>query len=80
MQATTCFPNGIPQPILQEADVILDDSVTFHPPNGVFHADADGGNPTIRGLLRGCEFSSRGCFLGLDARDVLSVEPWKPLS
>jgi hypothetical protein len=71
MQATTCFHNGIPEPVLQEADGILDDPVTFHATAGVCNADADGGHTTIHGCLRGCQFSSRGFFLGLDARAVL---------
>ena len=79
MQATTCFHDGIPQPVLQEANFILDDPVTFHPTNGVLNADSDGGNTTIRGFLRGCEFSSTWFFLGLDYRDVLQVEPLESL-
>ena len=79
MHATTCFHDGIPEPVLQEADFILDDPVTFHPTDGVFNADSDGGNTTIRGCLRGCKFSSRGFFLGLDDRDVLQVEPLEAL-
>jgi MFS family permease len=38
MQATTCFHDGIPEPVLQEADCILYDPVTFHPSDGVFDA------------------------------------------
>jgi hypothetical protein len=79
MQATTCFHDGIPEPVLQEADCILYDPVTFHPSDSVFNADSDGGNTTIRGFLRGCKFSSRGFFLGLDDRDVLQVEPLEAL-
>jgi hypothetical protein len=79
MQATTCFHDGIPHPVLQEADCILYDPVTFHPTDGVRNTDSDGGNTTIRGLLRGCEFSSRGFFLGLDERDVLQIEPLEAL-
>jgi hypothetical protein len=79
LQATTCFPDGIPEPILQEADGILYDPVTFHPTDGVLKTDAEGGNTTIRGLLRGCKFSSRAFFLGLDDRDVLQVEPLEAL-
>ena len=75
VQATTGFHNGIPDPVLQEADCILDDPVTFHSTDGMFNADSDGGNTTIHGFLRGCQFSSRRCFLGLDDRDVLQVEP-----
>lgn len=74
MQATTCFHDGVPQPVLQEADFVLDDPVAFHPTNDVFNTDSDGGNTTIRCLLRGREFSSRRFFLGLDDRDVLQAE------
>jgi hypothetical protein len=55
----------------QEADFILDDPVAFHPTNGVFNADPEGGNTPIRRLLRGCKFPSTRFLLGLDDRDVL---------
>ena len=74
MQATTCFHDGIPHPVLQKADFVLHDPVAFHPTNGVFNADSDGGNTPIRRFLRGREFSSTRCFLGLDDRDVLQAE------
>jgi hypothetical protein len=61
------------------ADGILDDPVTLHPTDGVFNADSAGGNATIRGFLRGCQFSSRRCFLGLDDPDVLQVAPLEAL-
>ena len=73
MQATACFHDGIPHPVLQKADFILHDPVAFHPTNGVFNTNADGRNMTIRGFLRGREFSSRRCFLGLDKGDVLQA-------
>ena len=79
MQATTCFHDGIPEPVLQEADGLLDDPVTFHPTDGVFNADSDGRNTTIRGVLRGRKCSARGCFLGLDDHHVLQVEPLEAL-
>jgi hypothetical protein len=79
MQATTCFHDNVPHPVLQEADVVLHDSVAFHPTNGVFNTDSDGGNPTISRLLRGCEFSSRRFFLGLDDRDVMQAESLEAL-
>jgi hypothetical protein len=79
MQATTCVHDSIPEPVLQETDGILYDPVTFHSTNGVFNADADGGHATIRGFLRGCQFSSRGLFLGLNDRDVLQGEPLEAL-
>ena len=79
MQATTCFHDSVTDPVLQKTDVVLHDPVTFHPTNGVFNADSDGGNTTMRGVLRGCEFSSRWCFLGLDDRDVLQAESLEAL-
>ena len=79
MQATACFHDSITYPVLQKTDFVLHDPVTFHPTNGVFHADSDGGNTTIRCLLRGCEFSARRFFLGLDDRDVLQAESLEAL-
>ena len=79
MQATACFHDGIPDPVLQKADVVLHDPVAFHPTNGVFNTDSDGRNTTIRGLLRGREFSSRRFFLGLDDHDVLQAESLEAL-
>lgn len=79
MQATTCFHDRVSQPVLQEADFILDDPITFHPTNGVFNADSDGGDTTIRGFLRRCQFSARGFFLGLDDRHVLQAESLEAL-
>jgi hypothetical protein len=79
MQATTRFHNGIPEPVLQEADCILYDPVTFHSTDGVLNADSNGGNTTIRCFLRRCKFPSRGFFLGLDDRDVLQAEPLEAL-
>jgi hypothetical protein len=71
MQATTCFHDGVPHPVLQEADFILHDPVAFHPTNRVFNPDSDGGNTPIHRLLRRRKFSSGRCFLGLDDRDIL---------
>jgi hypothetical protein len=79
MQATTCFHDSIPHPILQKTDFILHDPVPFYPTNGVFNPHSDGRNPTIRGFLRGREFSSRRCFLGLDHGDVLQTESLEAL-
>ena len=79
MQATACFHDGIPESVLQETDCIFDDPVTFHPTDGVFNADSDGRNTTIRGFFRGCKFSARGFFLGLNDRHVLQAEPLEAL-
>ena len=74
MQATTCFHDGVPNPILQEADFVLHDPIAFHPANGMFDPDTDGGDPTIRRLLRGREFPSTRCFLRLEDRDPIQEE------
>jgi hypothetical protein len=79
MQATTCFHDSVPHPVLQKTDVVLHDPVTFHAANGVFNTDSDGGNTTIRCLLRGRGFSSRRFSLGLDDRDVLPAESLEAL-
>ena len=70
MQATTRFHDDVPYPILQKADFVFHDPIALHATNGMLNADSDRGNTTIRGFLRGCEFPSRRCFLGLDDRDV----------
>jgi hypothetical protein len=79
MQATTCFHDSITYPVLQKTDFVFDDPVAFYPTNGVFNTDSDGGNATIRRLLRGREFSARRFFLGLDDRDVLQAESLEAL-
>jgi hypothetical protein len=79
MQATTCFHDGVTYPVPQKTDFVLHDPVAFHPTNGVFNTDSDGGNTTIRCFLRGREFSSRRFSLGLDDRDVLQAESLEAL-
>ena len=77
MQPTTCFHDGVPNPILQETDFVLHDSVAFHSTNGVFNPNSDSRNSTIGLLLRRGEFSSRWSFLGLEdcnARQEKSLE------
>jgi len=68
MQSTTRFHDGIANPILQEADSVFHDSVAFHPTNGVFNTDSDGGNTPIGRFLRWGEFTPTGFFLGLKRR------------
>jgi hypothetical protein len=74
MQAITCFHDGIPYPILQKTDFVLDGPVALHPTNGMFNPDSDRRDPTIGCFLRRREFSFRRFFLGLDDRDVLQAE------
>jgi len=68
MQATTCFHYDIANTILQEADFVLHHPVAFHPTNGVFNTDSDGGNTPIGRFLRWGEFTPTGFFLGLKRR------------
>ena len=79
MQATTRFHDSVPNPILQEADFLFHEPVAFHPANGMFNADTDGREPTIRRFLRGCELPSRWCFLGLEDRDAILKESLEAL-
>jgi len=66
MQPTTGFHGGITNAIRQEADFVFHHPIAFHPANGVFNTDANGGNKTIGGVLRPSEFAAtpflfRGC-------------------
>ena len=79
MQATTCFHDGVPNPILQEADFVLHDPIAFHPAHGRFDPDTDGRDPTIRRLLRGREFPSTRCVLRLEERDPIQEESLEAL-
>ena len=68
MQATACFHDGVPNPILQEAKFVFHDPIPFHTTNSMFNADSDGRDPTIGRLLRRGEFPPTGFFLGLEHR------------
>ena len=70
MQPTTRLQNGVTTVILQEADVVFHNPVAFHPANGVFNTDSDGGNTTIGGFLRRSEVPATRFLLRLDNRDV----------
>jgi hypothetical protein len=78
MQATARFHDGVTHPVLQEADFVLHNSIAFHPTNGVFHADADGGDATIGRFLRWGEFPPTRFLLGLDHRDAGQGESLEP--
>jgi hypothetical protein len=79
MHATTCFPAGVPNPSLQEADVVLHDPIAFHPAHGMFDPETDGGDPTIRRLLRGREYPATRCVLRLEDRDPSQEESLETL-
>ena len=70
MQATTCFHNNIPNPILQGADGVFHDPIPFHPTNGMFDPNADGRDPTIGLFLRWCEISPTRFLLRLEQHDT----------
>jgi hypothetical protein len=72
MESTTRLHDGIANPIFQEAYLVFDYTVAFHPTNGVFDADADGRDGTIGRFLWWGEFPSTGLFLGLDDGDPLA--------
>jgi hypothetical protein len=79
MQATTCFHDGIANPIFQQTDFVFHDPLAFHPTNGVFNTHSGGGNSTIGLLLRRGQFSARWGFLGLEDRDARQAKPLKAL-
>jgi hypothetical protein len=70
MQPTTRFQHGITKAILPEADVVCHHPVAFPPAHGVCYPGADGGQTTIRGVLRRGECPAPWCLFGLDHRDV----------
>ena len=51
MEATTRLHDGIANTVFQEAYLVFDDTVPFHPANGVFDTDADGRDGTIGRFL-----------------------------
>ena len=79
MQATTCFHDGIANPIFQQTDFIFHDPVAFHPTNRVFNTHSGGGNSTIGLLLRQGQFPARWAFLGLEDGDARQEKPLKAL-
>jgi hypothetical protein len=78
MQATTCFHDGIANPILQQAYLVFHDPVAFHPTNGVFNTESARRHTTIVGFLQWDELPSTRYFLGLDDRDVLQAASLEP--
>ena len=79
MQATTCFHDSISNPILQETDFILHDSVAFHSTNGVLDADSNRRDATIGRFFRWSEFPSTRCFLRLEDRNARKDESLEAL-
>jgi hypothetical protein len=79
MQATTCFHDGVPNAIFQEADFIFHTPGALHPTNGMFNADSDGGNTTIGRFCSGSQFSTTWFLLCLEDHDSLPGESLKAL-
>jgi hypothetical protein len=69
-QATTRFHDSVTNLGLRTADFVFHAPIAVHAPNSVFNANEDGGDPTLRGLLRRVEFCPTRCLLGLDNRDA----------
>lgn len=80
MQAPTCFHDGVPNPILQEADGVFHDPVAFYPTNGMFDPHAEGRDPTICRFLRRREFPTTRFFLGWEDGDPRQEESLEALS
>jgi hypothetical protein len=79
MQPTTRFHNGITNAILQETNFVFHNPIAFHPTNGVFNADSDGGYTTSGRLLRRSEFPATRGFLRLDDRNARQVKSLEAL-
>jgi hypothetical protein len=72
MEPTTRFHDGIANAVFQEASLVCHHPVAFHPAYGGFEADSAGRDRTIGHVLRGGEFPTTGCFLGLDNDEPLA--------
>ena len=70
MQATARLHNRVPYAILQEADGILHDPVAFDSPNGMFDADPDGRDATIRRFFRWGEVPPTRFLLRLEQQHI----------
>ena len=78
MQATTCFHDGIPNAVPQQAYLVFHDPIAFHTTNGVFDTDSDRRDLTIVRFLRWREFSMTGLLLRLDDRDPIACKALEP--
>src|SRR5919197_1459915 len=71
MQSTTCFHDGIANPILQEASLVFHHPITLHPTDRVFDMDSDGRDDAIVCFLRWSELTPTWLFLRLDDADTV---------
>ena len=74
MQATTRLHDGVANAILQEAYLVFDNPIAFHPANGVFNTDSDRRDRTIGRFFRWGEFTPTRFFLRLDDRDTVEYK------
>ena len=74
MQATARLHNCVPYAILQEADDILHDPAAFDSPNGMFDADPDGRDATIRHCFRWGEIPPTRFLLRLEQQYIGQIE------
>ena len=74
MQATARLHNRVPYAILQETDGILHDSVAFDSPHGLFEANPDGRDATIRRFFRRGEIPPTRFRLRLEPQDIAPIE------
>jgi hypothetical protein len=72
MQPTTRFHDGSANTVSQEAHLVFDHTVTFHPAKRVFDTDAARRDGTIGRFLQWRECSASGFFHGLHDRDSLA--------
>ena len=77
MQSTTCFHDGIPNPVLQEAYLIFHDPIALHTTNRVFDTDANGRDKAIVCFLWWGEFTPTWLFRGLNNRDPVQHKALK---
>src|SRR5215813_11272597 len=70
MQSTTRLHDGVANAIPQEAYLIFDHPIAFHPANGVFNTDSHRRDRTIGRFLRWGEFTPTRFFLRLDDGDT----------
>jgi hypothetical protein len=79
MHATTWFHDGVPNPVLQEADWVFHESIAVHSTDGLFDPDADRCAPTIGRLFRRREGPATRWWLRLNNRDAMQEESLEAL-
>jgi hypothetical protein len=71
MQSTTRLHESVANAVLQEACLVVDNPIAFHPPHGVCDADSDR-RPSTMGCCRWWgEVTTAGVFLRVDEGDLV---------